>query len=423
MSIPAGWEVMSLGGLMDSELFTDGDWIESKDQDPGGGIRLIQLADIGEGFFRDRSSRFVNQGTVERLNCTLLAAGDVLVARMPDPLGRACLVPSTLGMPGITAVDVCILRPDASRIHARWLMWAINTPEARSQIAALQTGTTRKRISRKNLATVRLPVPPLPEQERIVKAIEEQFSRLDAAERSISTVLRKSARFRSAALYQLMQGWPTTLLEDVVAQRPHALKAGPFGSALKKSFYVQSGFKVYGQEQVLRGDPEYGDYFIDEERFESLRSCAVAARDVLISLVGTIGRTLILPEGIRPGIINPRLVKVSLDESRMLPEFFCLALASPTMRHQLGIEAHGGTMDILNLSLLKQLRFPLPSVNQQAAIVDEMAHVDEGIRVFAGGAELASRRCVALRRTILRDAFAGKLAHQGETTPSGKVTA
>lgn len=63
----------------------------------------------------------------------------------------------------------------------------------------------------------------------------------------------------------------------------------------------------------MRDDPYYGDYYIDDKRFRNLSSCAVKPGDILISLVGTIGRVLILPDDIEPGIINPRLVKLSLD--------------------------------------------------------------------------------------------------------------
>src|SRR5690348_11943930 len=83
-----GEEVAGANGLT-----TDGDWIESKDQDPNGTVRLIQLADIGDGEFKDRSSRFVTAETAKRLNCTFLEADDLLIARMPDPLGRACIFP------------------------------------------------------------------------------------------------------------------------------------------------------------------------------------------------------------------------------------------------------------------------------------------------------------------------------------------
>ena len=153
LDLPAGWEWSNLADLLDGSLFTDGDWVEKKDQDPDGPVRLIQLADIGEGEFRDRSDRWMNEPTAERLSCTYLAPDDVLVARMPDPLGRACLMPA-LDYSSVTAVDVCILRPDPTLVEPSWLMWALNAPVVRTQMVALQSGTTRRRISRKNLATV-----------------------------------------------------------------------------------------------------------------------------------------------------------------------------------------------------------------------------------------------------------------------------
>ncbi|MBK6309743.1 MAG: restriction endonuclease subunit S [Candidatus Microthrix sp.] len=189
--LPEGWAWSTVADVLANGFFADGDWVETKDQDPDGEIRLLQLADVGDGFFRDRSSRFVNVEAAERLTVKPVEPGDVLVARMPAPLGRACIAPD-LGQPAITVVDVCILRPDAG-IDRRWLMWALNSPVTRAEVAGLATGTTRKRISRRNLATIRLPVPPLPEQRRIVAAIEEHFSRLDAAEASLAAADRRTA--------------------------------------------------------------------------------------------------------------------------------------------------------------------------------------------------------------------------------------
>ncbi len=91
-------------------------------------------------------------------------------------------------------------------------------------------------------------------------------------------------------LAELPKRWIWINFEALAEANPNALKAGPFGSALKKSFYVLNGYKIYGQEQVIREDPFYGDYYIDEERYEVLKSCAVKPGDILISLVGTIGK-------------------------------------------------------------------------------------------------------------------------------------
>ncbi|MDM2059987.1 restriction endonuclease subunit S, partial [Mycobacteroides abscessus] len=98
---------VALADLLSDGLFVDGDWVESKDQDPDGDVRLIQLADVGDGVFRDRSSRFLTSEKAKELRCTFLEPGDVLVARMPEPLGRACIFPG-VGQPAVTAVDVCI---------------------------------------------------------------------------------------------------------------------------------------------------------------------------------------------------------------------------------------------------------------------------------------------------------------------------
>ena len=168
--LPKGWALATVNDLIGSNgLFVDGDWVESKDQDPGGEVRLTQLADVGEGQWRNRSDRYLTAPTADQLGCSYLEVDDVLVARMPDPLGRACLFPGD-PRPCVTVVDVAIVRPGPDSVRPRWLMWAINSPAIRAAIEAQQAGTTRKRISRKNLGQVEVQVPPLAEQEPTRKA-------------------------------------------------------------------------------------------------------------------------------------------------------------------------------------------------------------------------------------------------------------
>ncbi|HDT1625707.1 TPA: restriction endonuclease subunit S [Klebsiella quasipneumoniae subsp. similipneumoniae] len=132
--------------------------------------------------------------------------------------------------------------------------------------------------------------------------------------------------------------------------------------------YVENGFKIYGQEQVISGDEDYGDYFINEDKYNSLISCKVQPKDMLISLVGTIGKVLILSEKCKPGIINPRLVKLSLynDISR---DYVKYLLSSPLIQKVLFEDSHGSTMNVLNLGLLKKLALPLPPIKEQVEIV------------------------------------------------------
>src|SRR2546428_1350739 len=176
-SLPPSWTSGPLPLLLGHDgVVSDGDWVETKDQDPAGDVRLIQLADIGEGTFRDRSNRFLTSSRANELGCTYLQPGDLLVARMPDPLGRACIFPR-MGRRCVTAVDVCIVRPGSDSVNPTWLMHAINSPDIRVAISGYQSGSTRKRISKSNLLRIQLPVPPFREQHRIVEAIESYITR------------------------------------------------------------------------------------------------------------------------------------------------------------------------------------------------------------------------------------------------------
>ena len=169
--------------------------------------------------------------------------------------------------------------------------------------------------------------------------------------------------------------WIVSKIEDIAAQEKNALKAGPFGSALKKEFYVRSGYKIYGQEQVICGDASFGDYYIDEEKYKELKNCAVQAGDILISLVGTYGKTLIMPDNYEAGIINPRLMKITLNKNKVTPIYFKYYFESNALKASMDANTHGGTMGILNLGIIRQMKIQVPPLslqNQFAAFVERV---------------------------------------------------
>ncbi|MFH0796969.1 MAG: restriction endonuclease subunit S [Candidatus Omnitrophota bacterium] len=172
---PKHWEAKPFAKVLENaEVFVDGDWVESKDQNPDGAVRLIQLADVGDGIYLNKSARFLTPEKAADLRCTFLRTGDVLVARMPDPLGRACIFPGE-HQECVTVVDVCIIRPSKGGPDIYWLVSCINSDSFRKQVARHATGTTRERISRGNLSKLQVSVPPFPLQREFagqVKTVE-----------------------------------------------------------------------------------------------------------------------------------------------------------------------------------------------------------------------------------------------------------
>lgn len=171
------YPMVQLGEL--AEVFTDGNWIESKDQSPTG-IRLIQTGNIGIGNYIDKKAeraRFISEETFERLGCTEIFSGDVLVSRLPDPVGRACIVPD-LGIRMITAVDCTIIRFRKEKILPEYFVGLSKSDLYFSELAQYLTGSSRRRISRSNLAKVRIPLPSIEVQLKIVKSITDEEKKI-----------------------------------------------------------------------------------------------------------------------------------------------------------------------------------------------------------------------------------------------------
>ena len=153
-------------------VFTDGDWIESKDQSEKG-IRLVQTGNIGEGIYLEKESRakYIPEDTFKRLKCTEIFPGDILVSRLPEPVGRACIIPEKTERM-ITAVDCTICRPDEALISKDYLCYFMRSDAYYMRLLGNVTGTTRKRISRKNLGNVELKVPTKEEQKTVVERLD-----------------------------------------------------------------------------------------------------------------------------------------------------------------------------------------------------------------------------------------------------------
>lgn len=212
--LPNGWSYESINSIVKGGMIADGDWVESKDQDPNGQVRLTQLADVGDGEFRSRSDRWMNDEQALRLNVNYLQPGDLLMARMPDPLGRTCMVPENIGR-AVTVVDVAIIRITRNDLNPKFVMWLLNSPGIRQQIEMLASGTTRRRITRKNLGTIDLPIPPIDEQNKIVELLEDHLSRLDASVAIADTMEKQSASLGRSLLQAAFTGQLTKEVASV----------------------------------------------------------------------------------------------------------------------------------------------------------------------------------------------------------------
>jgi len=349
----ATWPMVALKDVCQT-ILSGGTPSTKKEEYWTGNIPWITSADICD-IRNAEPRRFITQEAIENSATNLIPKGNVIVVTRVG-----------LGKLFTNAFDVCISQDSQGLIlkdvvNAGYLAYVLEPRVA--EFKSISQGSTIQGVTKKQLAEIQIPLPPLEVQTEIVAEIEGYQRVLDGAQAVVENYQPRIS---------VDPEWPVAGVADLVAKAPYSFKAGPFGSALKKECYVPTGYKVYGQEQVIRGDANFGDYYIDEEKYRELENCSVQAGDVLVSLVGTYGKTLIIPDEYEPGIINPRLVKITLDRQKMVPEFLSCLLVQDFAVSQMRAVSHGGTMNILSMQALKRLRLPVPPVETQRMIVAEI---------------------------------------------------
>ena len=172
--------------------------------------------------------------------------------------------------------------------------------------------------------------------------------------------------------YTPPEGWAFPTVEEIASHEKGAIRIGPFGSALKKNEYSESGIRVLGIEDVfpnklVSDNPKY----IPEIKYRELTQYTVKHGDILITNMGTVGRTCIVPENIENSIISSHLIKVSVDLCVAWPPYVSWMLNfCPLVTEQIELKSHGAIMAGFNTSLLKQLRIPLPPLAAQRRIAE-----------------------------------------------------
>jgi type I restriction enzyme S subunit len=304
----------------------------------------------------------------------------------------------SIGNVGINKIDIAISQDltgiivDTAKADVEYLYWFLS--KSKQLLVSLAQGSTIQGITKEDLKNIELPLPPLTEQKKIASILSKVDELIHKSEEIIEqtqrlkkgltqTLLTKGVGHKSFKTVKFLYGKELAIPEEWQVQRIDSLvrdkndiKTGPFGSSLKKEFFVSKGYKIYGQEQVISDNFEIGNYYIPEDLFIKMKNYEIRPMDVLISLVGTHGKVSVVPSNIERGIINPRLLKVTFDQSVALPEFMKIVLSSKLTDMQIQRLSHGLTMDILNLGLMKKIIFFVPSVAEQQRIVNIISTVE-----------------------------------------------
>jgi type I restriction enzyme S subunit len=371
-----------------------------------------------------RTTNFTNEGFInftkvvkrdveqKKIDLKRLARGDIIIEKSggspTQPVGRVVYFDSE-------EIFLCnnftaILRPKKEQVFPKYLHYLLFVGHQFGLTSAFQnktTGIINLQLT-KYLEGIKIPLPPLPQQQKIANILDAA----DALRQKDKALLAKYDELTQALFLDMFgdpvsnpKGWEMKLVENLASNEKNSVKAGPFGSSLKKEFYVQSGYKIYGQEQVIKDDMSFGNYYIDEKKYKELESCKVKEGDILVSLVGTYGKISIIPKVFEEGVINPRLMKISPNMKIIRPDFLKILLQSVFVTRQLKSQSRGGTMDIINVGIIRKVIVPLPPINLQNQFAERVQVIVQQKAI----AQQSLEKSEALFNSLLQKAFKGEL--------------
>lgn len=235
-------------------------------------------------------------------------------------------------------------------------------------------GATMKHIVKGDFDNTTIPVPPLPIQQQIVSHLDKINEIIDK-QRELLKVFDK---LEQSIFYDMFgdpvsneKGWEKSTINEIC----NSIVRGPFGSALKKEFFIpksKSAYKIYEQKHAIQGDAFIGNYYISEERYESLKRFSVKPNDIIMSCSGTIGKLFVIPKNAERGIINQALLKFTVNKNIQI-DFFIYLMNS--LKQKLDIKGCG-ICNIGSVSFIKKLSFGLPPLSLQQSFAARITSIE-----------------------------------------------
>ena len=237
---------------------------------------------------------------------------------------------------------------------------------------AYSSKTTVPALRKSDLERIPVPLPDAPEQRRIADILDKA----DAIRRKRKEAIALTEDLLRSAFLEMVgpcaktyDTWPEASFESLAAPEKGSMRTGPFGSDLKHSEFVDEGVAVLGIDNAVQNRFAWGERrFITHKKYERLTRYTVRPHDVIVTIMGTTGRSAVVPADIPLAITTKHLATITLNRDVAEPEFVAQAIhRHPAILAQIQQANRGAIMSGLNLGLIKSLVVRLPPIEMQRA--------------------------------------------------------
>jgi type I restriction enzyme S subunit len=392
------WPEVPLGDL----LRKTEEWI---DLDPAATYTELTVRLWGKGV---ATRRLINGAAIAASRRMVVRRDQFILSRIDARNGAFGVVPESLDG-AVVSNDFPAFFIDTSRLEPDFLGWLSKTRAFVDWCKTASEGTTnRVRLKEDRFLATKIPLPPLPEQRRIVARVEAVAERVAEARRlrgeavglQTGIVTNEASRLFSA----LARAHPVTTFGKL---NPH-VTSGPRNWAAR---YVDSGMRFYRAQDILREGriANNGKVFIDQPDSAQGQGARLVPGDLMLVITGaTVGRVAVYTEELEQGYVSQHVAICRLPEE-VLPRFALWRLLSGDGQAQLLGQRYGQGKPGLNLTNIRQLTIPLPPPAEQRRVVAHLDSLQARVDALRGLQAGTAAELDALLPSVLARAFAGQL--------------
>ena len=424
--IPSHWEVVPLKRKM--RIIRGGSPRPIEKYLSNNGYNGIKIGDTikGDKYIRSTSQKIKTEG----LSATrLVRRGDLILSNsmsFGEPyiieLEEGCIHDGWLSLSHLNDVD------------KEFLYYTLLSDLCKKQFESSVDGGVVKNLNIDKAGYAIIFIPPISEQRSLVSYLDEKCGKIDKAiatqekrvellkelrqniiTQAVTCGINPDAPLKDSGVEwigEVPEHWKVCRIKNVLKQGADSIKIGPFGSSLTGKVGADLEYKVYGQWNIVGADFNAGTNTVNKETFDELsKSYKVISGDILVSMMGTIGKCAVIPEGIQEGIMDSHVVKIRLNDSIMIGSYFEYIYdkdKSNVIFNQLQKMKGGSIMDGLNSTIIKSLTILVPPLSEQQEIVSyiesQTARLDKSIEKAEHQIELLQE----LKQSIITEVVTGK---------------
>ena len=415
LPLPDLWRLVRLGDITRSIRYG----VNEPSSVTGSGPKLLRISDVDEYGQISTDSPNRLQRKSSDLEKYSLRTGDVLLARSGS-VGKAFVVPAHFD-DWVFASYFIRFRMIPSLIEPSYIHFFCLSRFFQQQVGRVARVVAQPNVNSGEFASMSIILPPLAEQRRIVQTLQEfDYIRQLRAEAETKVLLLNREIFYEMFLSTERERWPTITVEESAAEMPGAIRTGPFGSDLLHSEFVDEGIPVLGIDNVVTNRFSWrARRFIPVNTFQRLKKFRVYPNDVLVTIMGTVGRSCVAPPDLPECISTKHLCVITLNQDKLLPSYLSAALLyDPQVARQMLSQGRGAIMEGWSSKIVKALRIAQPPMHLQKEFARKLEATEglyQNLEESRGNIEL-------LRGLLSAEAFSGRLTRQWRDARHDELT-